>query len=203
MGSDYRPGDRSRREDDRYLLLEAVLSARDQLYVSWVGRSIRDNSERPASVLIGQLRDHLASGWKLAGEADPDSKLDDGERLLKALTVHHPLQPFSAHYFHAGTGYFSFAREWRLLHETDLQVPAPQALAAHEQEEPLSIAQLQDFLRNPVKHFFSQRLKIYFEVAEARSRMKSRSCSTPLSATASAKACSAPRWFPLTRSMSP
>lgn len=167
MGSDYRPGDRSRREDDRYLLLEAVLSARDQLYVSWVGRSIRDNSERPASVLIGQLRDHLASGWKLAGEADPDSKLDDGERLLKALTVHHPLQPFSAHYFHAGTGYFSFAREWRLLHETDLQVPAPQALAAHEQEEPLSIAQLQDFLRNPVKHFFSQRLKIYFEVAEA------------------------------------
>ncbi|EPN22319.1 exodeoxyribonuclease V subunit gamma, partial [Pseudomonas syringae pv. actinidiae ICMP 18804] len=75
--------------------------------------------------------------WKLAGEADPDSKLDDGERLLKALTVHHPLQPFSAHYFHAGTGYFSFAREWR------------------------------DFLRNPVKHFFSQRLKIYFEVAEA------------------------------------
>ena len=61
MGSDYRPGDRSRREDDRYLLLEALLSARDQLYVSWVGRSIRDNSERPASVLIGQLRDHLAA----------------------------------------------------------------------------------------------------------------------------------------------
>ncbi len=29
MGSDYRPGDRSRREDDRYLLLEALLSARD------------------------------------------------------------------------------------------------------------------------------------------------------------------------------
>ena len=66
MGSDYRPGDRSRREDDRYLLLEALLSARDQLYISWVGRSIRDNSERPASVLIGQLRDHLASGWRLA-----------------------------------------------------------------------------------------------------------------------------------------
>ena len=31
MGSDYRPGDRSRREDDRYLFLEALLSARDQL----------------------------------------------------------------------------------------------------------------------------------------------------------------------------
>ncbi|MCD5997387.1 exodeoxyribonuclease V subunit gamma [Pseudomonas sp. CDFA 602] len=167
MGSDYRPGDRSRREDDRYLLLEALLSARDQLYISWVGRSIRDNSERPASVLIGQLRDHLASGWKLAGEADPDSKADEGERLLKALTLEHPLQPFSAQYFHAGTGYFSFAREWRLLHQADLPTPVIADLAPHEQEEPLSILQLQDFLRNPVKHFFSQRLKIYFEFAEA------------------------------------
>ncbi len=84
MGSDYRPGDRSRREDDRYLLLEALLSARHQLYISWVGHSIRDNSERPASVLIGQLRDHLAAGWRL-----PDG---DGEQLLKALTQAHPLQ---------------------------------------------------------------------------------------------------------------
>ncbi|MEE4888176.1 exodeoxyribonuclease V subunit gamma [Pseudomonas alliivorans] len=167
MGSDYRPGDRSRREDDRYLLLEALLSARDQLYISWVGRSIRDNTDRPASVLIGQLRDHLASGWKLADEADATGKLDEGERLLKALTLEHPLQPFSAHYFHEGTGYFSFAREWRLLHETDAVVPVQAVLPAHEQDEPLTIAQLQDFLRNPVKHFFSQRLKIYFEVAEA------------------------------------
>src|SRR3546814_1909610 len=66
MRNDYRPGDRSRREDDRYLLLEALLSAREQLYVSWVGRNIRDNSERVPSVLIGQLRDHLASGWRSA-----------------------------------------------------------------------------------------------------------------------------------------
>jgi exodeoxyribonuclease V gamma subunit len=30
MGRDYRPGDRSRREDDRYLFLEALLSARER-----------------------------------------------------------------------------------------------------------------------------------------------------------------------------
>ena len=29
-----RPGDRSRRDDDRYLMLEALLAARDKLYVS-------------------------------------------------------------------------------------------------------------------------------------------------------------------------
>lgn len=158
MGSDYRPGDRSRREDDRYLLLEALLSARDQLYISWVGRSIRDNSERPASVLVGQLRDHLANGWRLA---------DERQELLEALTQEHPLQPFSARYFHQGDELFSYAREWQLLHEQHDAAPACTQLEAYEQEEPLSLGQLQDFLRNPVRHFFSQRLKVFFEAAEA------------------------------------
>ena len=61
-----RPGDRSRRDDDRQLMLEALLSARRVLYVSWAGRSARDNSEQPPSVLVSQLRDYLAAGW--AGE---------------------------------------------------------------------------------------------------------------------------------------
>lgn len=158
MGSDYRPGDRSRREDDRYLLLEALLSARDQLYVSWVGRSIRDNSERPASVLIGQLRDHLASGWRLPDEQDS---------LLEALTQEHPLQPFSARYFHDSDGLFSYAREWQVLHQERGEQGEVERLEPYVQDEPLSLAQLQDFLRNPVRHFFSQRLKVFFEAMDA------------------------------------
>jgi exodeoxyribonuclease V gamma subunit len=157
MGSDYRPGDRSRREDDRYLLLEALLSARDQLYISWVGRSIRDNSERPASVLIGQFRDHLASGWRLT---------DGDASLLEAMTREHPLQPFSARYFHEGGELFSYAREWQLLHQPSADASELPPLAAYHQEEPLSLGLLQDFHRNPVRHFFSQRLKVFFEAAE-------------------------------------
>jgi len=166
MGSDYRPGDRSRREDDRYLLLEALLSAREQLYISWVGRSIRDNSERPASVLIGQLRDHLASGWQLYGAAEGAS-LNPGEQLVHSLTLEHPLQPFSSRYFHEGSGLFSFASEWRVLHAEPQLLPQEDLLPSHEQDEPLALTQLQDFLRNPVRHFFSQRLKVFFETAEA------------------------------------
>ncbi len=157
MGSDYRPGDRSRREDDRYLLLEALLSARNQLYISWVGRSIRDNSERPASVLIGQLRDHLASGWRLNEEHNP---------LLEAMTQEHPLQPFSARYFHEGDALFSYASEWQVLHQANERAADVEVLEPFVQEEPLSLGQLQDFLRNPVRHFFSQRLKVFFEAAE-------------------------------------
>ena len=157
MGSDYRPGDRSRREDDRYLLLEALLSARHQLYISWVGRSIRDNSERPPSVLIGQLRDHLANGWRTT---------DESADLLHAMTQEHPLQPFSSRYFHEGDELFSYASEWQMLHQRHEPFDMKGMLESHVQEEPLSLALLQDFLRNPVRHFFTQRLKVYFEAAQ-------------------------------------
>ena len=153
MGRDYRPGDRSRREDDRYLFLEALLSARERLHISWVGRSIHDNSDRPPSVLVGQLRDHLAAGWQYAG----------GGRLLDALSVAHPLQPFSPACFPpqgSGSVRFSYAREW-LAAEVETVAEAP--LAPPEREEPLSLVELADFLKEPVRAFFRQRLKVSFE----------------------------------------
>jgi len=153
MGRDYRPGDRSRREDDRYLLLEALLSARDGLYISWVGRSIRDNSERPPSVLVGQLRDHLAAGWCLP----------DGGDLLAALTTEHPLQPFSRRYFSADSALFSYASEWRALHDGARAQQDNVGLPALALEAPIELAALQRFLRNPVEHFFNTRLKVWLQ----------------------------------------
>ncbi len=42
-----RPGDRARNDYDRQLMLDALLSARRQLYLSWAGHSVRDNSPQP------------------------------------------------------------------------------------------------------------------------------------------------------------
>ncbi|MGC3964303.1 MAG: exodeoxyribonuclease V subunit gamma [Rhodocyclaceae bacterium] len=158
MRNDYRPGDRSRREDDRYLLLEALLSAREQLYVSWVGRSIRDNSTRPPSVLIGQLRDHLAAGWRRV----------DGGDVLVGITREHPLQPFSRAYFpqardDAGIdGAFTYAREWREVYRQTDAVGQAVVLPDHEVGAPIALRVLQDFVADPVKAFFAQRLKVRF-----------------------------------------
>lgn len=163
MHNDYRPGDRSRREDDRYLLLEALLSARKQLYVSWVGRNIRDNSERVPSVLIGQLRDHLACGWRSA----------NGQSLLPALTQEHPLQPFSAAYFAnepGPDGLFTYSSEWREVHDQHTSQPAGERLPALVQDTPLSLRQLSEFVRDPVSAFFSQRLKVNFDDDELVNR---------------------------------
>ncbi|MEQ1530658.1 MAG: exodeoxyribonuclease V subunit gamma, partial [Methylococcales bacterium] len=153
LAGNYRPGDRSRREDDRYLFLEALLSARQQLYISWIGRNSRDNSELPASVLVAQLRDYLQAGWCCAGQD-----------LLTAITVTHLLQPFSAGYFQGqNSALFTYAHEWRAAFAALPQINPATPLPGMLLESSLTIAALTDFLRNPVKCFFNQRLKVYFD----------------------------------------
>ncbi|AMO24365.1 exodeoxyribonuclease V subunit gamma [Ramlibacter solisilvae] len=156
MARDHRPGDRSRREDDRYLFLEALLSARDHLHLSWVGRSIQDNELRPASVLVAQLRDHLAAGWRLQG--------DPGQDLLAALTVEHRLQPFHPAYFDGSSPrLFSYAGEWRRsLAAGELPPAAPGVLAPPANGRAITLKQLGDFLKNPARAFLRQRLRIHF-----------------------------------------
>ncbi|WP_018880514.1 exodeoxyribonuclease V subunit gamma [Thioalkalivibrio sp. ALE30] len=170
MAQDYRPGDRSRREDDRYLFLEALLSARRQLHVSWVGRHVRDNEPRPPSVLVGQLRDHLAAGWGLAGVDGPEA----GPALVEHLTTWHPLQPFSPVNFPAGDDerHFTYAREWEAVHAADV-APAEGACEPipllEAEREPRAVAPeaLARFLRFPVEAFFRYRLGVFFDEEEA------------------------------------
>ncbi|WP_321813228.1 MULTISPECIES: exodeoxyribonuclease V subunit gamma [unclassified Paraburkholderia] len=167
MRRDYRPGDRSRREDDRYLFLEAMLSARDHLHISWVGRSVTDNTPRPPSVLVGQLRDHLKAGWHLEGE-EPDKP----GKLLDALTIEHRLQPFSAEYFPADpqdTALYTYAHEWSRPAPLAGTTSADTVLAAAERDEPLSIRELGEFLRDPVRSFFRQRLRVGLEMQDEAS----------------------------------
>jgi exodeoxyribonuclease V gamma subunit len=156
-----RPGDRSRREDDRYLFLEALVSARDALFVSWVGRNVRDNSVLPPSVLVGQLRDYVSAGWYRHGEDATD--IDAGKHLLAALTTVHPLQPFSRRYFSANADArrFTYAKEWRQAHRVP-EATTPTPLAPWVPDASIGIGQLQSFLTRPVRYFFNHRLKVHF-----------------------------------------
>ncbi len=164
MQQQYRPGDRSRRDDDRYLFLEALLSARQRLRISWLGHSVHDNSERAPSVLVGQLRDHLAAVWRLRQSAtDGSAQVLQGEALLAALTVHHPLQPFSRRYLQADRRYQSYQHEWRALYTALPAVSAEQAataLALPEQLPAWDLERLAQWLKDPVRFFFRQRLKV-------------------------------------------
>jgi exodeoxyribonuclease V gamma subunit len=168
-----RPGDRSRRDDDRQLMLEALLSARQVLYVSWSGRSVRDNSEQPPSVLVSQLRDEIDLLW--------------GKGMATRLTTVHPLQAFSRTYFEEGSGLQTYAKEWRAAQSTTLvgAVSDREALAekpSRSETAPtgasvarlptlesangvpvITLTQLTRFLRKPVGAFFRERLQVHLE----------------------------------------
>ena len=161
MAQDSRPGDRSRREDDRYLFLEALLSAREQLYISWVGRSIHDDSERPPSVLVAQLRDHLDAVWSTGTTGSTSA----------VLTTGHPLQPFSRAYFPADSAgrraLFSYDHEWLQAHQV-YEANDDQPLAYLPPAVPLTLAELSGFLKAPVDTFYRRRLQIQFINVQAQ-----------------------------------
>ena len=158
-----RPGDRSRRDDDRQLMLEALLSARQALYLSWSGRSVRDNSEQPPSVLVSQLREEIDLLW--------------GPGTAEGLTTVHPLQPFSRAYFESGSPLQTYAQEWWAAQpaaDGDLAASAsalaaaqgptlPPFTAAQGQVPVITLVQLARFLRQPVASFFRERLQVHLD----------------------------------------
>jgi exodeoxyribonuclease V gamma subunit len=152
MVQSWRAGDRSRREDDRYLFLEALLSARQQLYVSWQGRSASDNSLRPPSVLVAQLLDHLNTCWA-------------PERRAQAQ----PLQAFSAAYFTAGSAFETFDTDWQRVQLVcpDVAAEAVPNLVTSSLPLTLDLADLERLLRQPVEVYFRNHLQVEFDSLEA------------------------------------
>ncbi|MDT8438133.1 MAG: exodeoxyribonuclease V subunit gamma [Wenzhouxiangellaceae bacterium] len=167
IGDFPRPGDRSRRDDDRYLFLQALLSARETLYVSWVGRSLRDNSSIPPSVLVGQLRDAIAQGWALDPPAadEQSTPADAGQRLVDHLTTVHPLQPFSREYFRpAQQRLRSHSREWAAVWQSSTD-PGPAThsaapLALSWPTEAIGLHTLSTFFKKPVDCLLRDTLQI-------------------------------------------
>lgn len=149
-----RKGDRSRRDDDRYLFLEAILSAKEQLYISYVGRSVQDNSVRIPTVLVSELLSYCDQAYRLQGEARPMSQL---------LLTEHPLSPYSRRYFSdADKQLFSYQHQWCFEPTAQTDSPfVPEPLPPWPQQT-LELSALQAFYRNPVRHFFEQRLRVYF-----------------------------------------
>ncbi|EFB7395611.1 exodeoxyribonuclease V subunit gamma [Escherichia coli] len=159
-------GDRSRRDDDRYLFLEALISAQQKLYISYIGRSIQDNSERFPSVLVQELIDYIGQSHYLPG--DEALNCDESEARVKAhLTCHHTRMPFDPQNYQPGN-LQSYAREW---------LPAAsQAGKAHSEfvqplpftlPETVPLETLQRFWAHPVRAFFQMRLQVNFRTEDS------------------------------------
>ncbi|WP_299082995.1 exodeoxyribonuclease V subunit gamma, partial [uncultured Paraglaciecola sp.] len=162
-------GDRSRRLDDRYLFLEALLSAREQLYFSFLGFSQKDNSPLAPSILLSELIEYCQQGFCLEGQWQQDVA-ETEQNLVAHLMLNHKLQPFNQAYFGADaeSDLFSFNQKQQGIANQLLQpvnVLDFQSNALPQSEEPssqLEIDNLIQFFHNPAKAFFMGRWQTRF-----------------------------------------
>jgi len=159
-----RRGDRSLRDEDRYLFLEALLSARDCFYLSYTGQSIKDNSEIPPSVLVSEFLDAVDRGFT-PGE---------GQSMEGRLLTRHRLQAFSRDYFDDRSPLFSYSAEncaallqmrdnpWQPREFIATPIPAPPG-----EWKDVPLAKLLRFFDNPCRFLLENRLGIRLEEAQA------------------------------------
>ena len=167
MQQHMRKGDRSRRDDDRYLFLEALISAQQQLYISYIGRAIQDNTERYPSVLVSELVDYLAQSFCLPGDEESEPDVSE-QHVREHLQNLHSRMPFAAENYQPGSYKQSFAAEW-------LPAASQSGVAQPEFVQPLpvqpltlmSLEQLLRFWRHPVRAWFQQRLGVAFWMEES------------------------------------
>ncbi len=170
MRREHRILDRSRRDEDRYLFLESLLSARDVLYISYIGRHARDNSALQPAVVVSQLIDYIDQGYRF-----PDAgrqQAPGAEPPVPRLAVEHPLQPFSERYFTGppGGALFTFSEaDARAAGSGPAAAPAvPSRLPpAGPEWRVVTPEQLAEFFRNPAKFLLVNRLQARFGREEA------------------------------------
>jgi exodeoxyribonuclease V gamma subunit len=154
-----RPGDRSARNTDRYIFLEAILSAREKLYISYIGQSITDNNQIPPSVVVSELLDYINSGF--THESGACSEL---------ITIRHKLQAFNRAYFDRNSVLSSFSEEnFNAAKSRDEVIdnarpffmkPLPEL---EDENKTIDMESLCRFFTNPAKYLFNNRLGIFYE----------------------------------------
>ena len=154
-----KPGDRSRRNDDRYLFLEAILSARKILYTSYIGQNIQDNSIIPPSVVVSELMDYIEQGFTISGKT-----------ILDHIFTKHHLQAFSPEYFKKDKKLFSYSEENCQAAQCILEArEAPisfisRGLSNPEEEwKTVDLNDLSTFFANPSRFLLNKRLGIHLE----------------------------------------
>ncbi|AFT78738.1 exodeoxyribonuclease V subunit gamma [Alteromonas macleodii str. 'Black Sea 11'] len=155
-------GDRSRRLEDRYLFLEAIISTRESLYLSYQGNDVTNNSERQPSLVLAEFMDMLENSYELD---------------LSKYSVNAPLHPFSEAGFTGQipsyeTGWLRLADalqqaklhsdkvEDEFVDEGNTAVLAPSADTLSSQTLRLSSIQIARAFKDPLEYFSIQRLGV-------------------------------------------
>lgn len=140
-------GDRSIKESDKHLFLEAVLSAKEYLYISYIGQDPNDNSHLPPSAVIDELIDYIEAGAK------------EPETVRELLITRHPLQSFSRVYTQKNERLYSYLDNG-IISVDPLVIPGKKTEALNFEE--IQLEDLVRFFNNPFKAYYNKALGIYY-----------------------------------------
>lgn len=174
LDNDFRKGDRSRRGDERYQFLEILISAQQQLIITYLGQSLKDNTTIPPSIVLAELQEVVQTHYGIDA---------------KKLVTHHPLQAFNPRYFTEENNdkniqhntdtqpLFSYAsnacdiakhiqqtaQEKNTTHDHHKDAPLLwwQETLAVPQPETIDIHDLFDFYHDPQRYFLNKQLQLH------------------------------------------
>lgn len=156
-----RAGDRCRRDDDRYLFLETLLSARQTLYISYVGQKDTDHRQIPPSSVVSELLDYLAD------------RLGRAPRFL----TRDALQPFSKRYFSGELPSYSAVNQeiaTALTAEKSAVGFFAEQVGPEVEMAVLELNEVIQFFQHPVKALMRSRYDLYLD--EYHEPVEDRSC---------------------------
>lgn len=131
----------SKKEEDKFLFLQTLISAEKQLYISYIGRNIKDNSYIPPSSLVDELADYINEG------IGSDVK----------LIYSHPLHGFSSSYFsNTDPRYYTY------LYNNIKPGKAISTKQVVEEQSTVEISEFVAFFRNPIQYYYNRVLGIYY-----------------------------------------
>lgn len=150
MSKQPKRGDRNLRENDKHLFLETTISAQQYLYISYLGRSVNDNTAIPPSALVDELLDYIEGGYN-----------GNQEEVRKTMIRVQPLQEFSRKYGQV-PGLYSYLG---VNTSSGLHFINPNKAVEQPQLEEFTLDMLTGFFKNPVKAYYNKVLGIYFNDA--------------------------------------
>jgi len=150
-------GDPSVRIEDRMAFLEAIMSARDRLYISYVGRTLKENEAIPPSTVLAELLEYARA------VAGPDA----------TPCRRHKLQPFHPAYFLENSELFSYdeanCRAARCIRQDARSEDAGEKVQEERRGTVIprriqvELNELVAFFKNPARVFFHDVLKARLE----------------------------------------
>ena len=135
----------SKNDTDKYLFLQTLMSAKQKLYLSYIGKDNKNNSLIPPSSVIDDLKDFIEDNYT------------DDIKDIENFVCEQPLHGFSQAYFDKDQD-----RYYTYLYDKETDIISLKDKPKEIEVVNVSVKDFISFFKNPFKYFYNHTLGIYY-----------------------------------------